>query len=367
MELEKLAKPFLKNINPYQPGKPIEQLQRERGVSVAPAKLASNENPYPPHPRIREALLSAIDGVNRYPESGSPELTERLAASLSVTPGEIFVGNGTNEIIDLLIRAYVESDENCVYSALSFVIYKLVSMQCGVGGIEVPARDFGHDLVAMARAVNEKTKIVFVCNPNNPTGTYSGLREVERFLSDIPERVLVVFDQAYIEFVDTPDYPDTLSLRKKRPSIVSLRTFSKVYSLAGLRIGYAVADTRVVESLHKMRQPFNVNRLAQAAALAALGCRRDLDEFIHETRVERERIRNAMLAMGCDCPSSQTNFVFAVVRGFSGNICGRLEDFGVIVRPMSQSGGPPNSFRVNTGTPEENERFIAALKAVLGK
>ncbi len=367
MEMEKLAKPFLKHINPYQPGKPIEQLQRERGISISPAKLASNENPYPPHPRIREALVSAIDGVNRYPESGCPDLTEKLAAVHSVSPSEVFVGNGTNEIIDLLIRAYVEADENCVYSALSFVIYKLVSMQCGVGGIEVPARDFSHDLAAMARAVNDKTKIVFVCNPNNPTGTYSAAREVDRFLADVPDRVLVVFDQAYIEFVDAPDYPDTLLLRGTRPTVVSLRTFSKVYSLAGVRIGYAVADRRIVESLNKMRQPFNVNRLAQAAALAALECRGEIGQFIVETRREREKIRNAMLAMGCECPPSQTNFVFVVAKGFSGNICGRLEDFGVIVRPMSQSGGPPNSFRVNTGTPEENDRFLAALRSVLGR
>ena len=367
MDLERLAKPFLKNITPYKPGKPIEQLQRERGITVTPAKLASNENPYPPHPQIREALIKAIGDVNRYPESGSPELVDKIAELLAVSRPEIIVGNGTNEIIDLLVRAYVESDENCVFSAVSFVIYKLVSMQCGVRGIEVPAREYRHDLDAMARAINPKTKIVFVCSPNNPTGTYCSAADVEQFLSRVPDHVLVVFDQAYLEYVRAADYPDTLALRKRRQNIISLRTFSKVYSLAGLRIGYAVADTRVIESLNKMRQPFNVNRLAQAAAMAALECRGEIDAYVEETIRERERLRRAMLDMGCACPASQTNFLFVTMEGFTRDICGGLEDLGVIVRPAVQFGGPPNSFRVNTGTPEENSRFIEALRKVLGK
>jgi histidinol-phosphate aminotransferase len=367
MDLERLAKPFLKDLVPYKPGKPIEQLQREKGISIAPAKLASNENPYPPHPRVREALISAIEEINRYPESGAPDLTEKLAELLSVPPSEIFVGNGTNEIIDLLVRAYVGPDENTVYSALSFVIYKLVSKQCGVAGIEVPARGYGHDLTAMAKAVNDKTRIVFLCNPNNPTGTYNTTLEVEAFLGDLPEQLLVVCDQAYLEYVTAPDYPDTRTLRKGRRGIVSLRTFSKVYSLAGLRIGYAVADGRVVEILNKMRQPFNVNRLAQAAAIAALECRGELAGYVQETIEERERIRTSMLEMGCECPPSQTNFLFVVVKGFTGDICGGLEDLGVIVRPMGQFGGNPNCFRVNTGTRQENDRFLEALHRVLGR
>jgi histidinol-phosphate aminotransferase len=365
MDLEKLAKPFLKDLVPYKPGKPIEQLQRERGITVAPAKMASNENPYPPGQKIREALAAAIEEVNRYPESGAPELTEKLAAALSVPSSDVFVGNGTNEIIDLLVRAYVEPDENTVYSELSFVIYKLVSKQCGVMGIEVPVRDFRHDLTAMAKAINDKTKIVFICNPNNPTGTYITAREIDAFLDDVPDNLLVVIDQAYLEYVTAPDYPDWKTLREKREGVVSLRTFSKVYSLAGLRIGYAVADRRVVETLNKMRQPFNVNRLAQAAAVAALACREETAEYVRETIKERERMRRAMLELGCECPASQTNFLFVVVKGFTGDICRGLEDLGVIVRPTGQFGGHADSFRVNTGTPEENDRFLEALRTVL--
>lgn len=367
MNLDKLAKPFLKDLIPYKPGKPIEQLQRERGIKGTPAKLASNENPYPPQSKIRQALIAAVGEINRYPESGAPELTEKLAASLSVSPAEVFVGNGTNEIIDLLVRAYVQPDENTVYSGLSFVIYKLVSKQCGVGGIEVPIRDFKHDLPAMARAINDKTRIVFICNPNNPTGTYNTAKEIDAFLADAPEDLLVVIDQAYLEYVTAPDYPDWRTLREKHENVVSLRTFSKVYSLAGLRVGYAVADRRVVEILNKMRQPFNVNRLAQAAAVAALESRDEMAAYVRETIGERERMRSAMLEMGCECPASQTNFLFVAVRGFTGDLCRGLEDLGVIVRPMGQFGGLADSFRVNTGSPAENTRFLEALQAVLGR
>ncbi len=367
MDLDKLAKPFLKNLTPYRPGKPIEQVQREKGVTTPFAKLASNENPYPPKERIRAALIEAIDEVNRYPESGAPDLAKALASYLDVTPAEIFVGNGTNEIIDLLVRAFVEPDENCVFSSLSFVVYKIICRQCNVAGVEVPQKNFRHDLDAMAEVVDRKTKIVFVCNPNNPTGTYLTAEEITRFLARIPEDVLIVFDQAYLEYVTAPDYPDVYQLRKGRPSIISLRTFSKIYSLAGLRIGYAVADAAVVDILNRTRQPFNVNRLAQEAALAALECRNDFGPYLEENARECERLRKEMLAMGFQCPPSQTNFLFVMPTGAPDDICVHLEDLGIIVRPCVQFGGPENSFRVNMGSPAENDRFLAALRRILGK
>jgi histidinol-phosphate aminotransferase len=367
MDLDNLAKPFLKDLKPYSPGKPIEQVMRERGITEPPIKLASNENPYPPYKKIRNALVAAIDDINRYPESGAPELSEGIARLWGIDQDEVFVGNGTNEIIDLLIRAYVDPGENTVFSSLSFAIYKLVSMQCGVTGIEVPCVDFKHDLAAMAAAVTPKTKIVFVCNPNNPTGTYNTADELVGFVEAVRDDVLVVVDQAYLEYVTRDDYPDVVELRKKYPNIISLRTFSKVYSLAGLRIGYAIADKKVVGILNKMRQPFNVNRLAQVAAEAALRCRDELAEYTAENARERERVRGELLALGCDCPPTQTNFVFVIVNGYEGNVCGELENFGIIVRPMGQFGGAGNSFRVNMGTPEENNRFLAGFKKVLGR
>jgi len=365
MDLDKLAKPFLDKIVPYKPGKPIEQLARERNLDRPAAKLASNENPYPPHEKIKTAVMKELENVNRYPESGSPELTRRLAARHGVGTEEIFVANGTNEIIDLLIRSYVGDDEHTLFSGLSFPIYRIVSVQCGVSFVEVPYKNYTHDLDAMAAAITAKTKIVFVCNPNNPTATYNTADEVRGFLGRVPDHVLVVLDEAYYECVDAEDYPDSLSSRAAHENLIVFRTFSKFYSLAGARIGYCVADSRIVANLHKMRQPFNVNRLAQAAALAALDCADELGSYIEETVGERARIRDAVLALGCECPASQTNFLFVVPVGYPGNICERLEEQGIIVRPMPAVPAAPNPFRVNTGTIEENDRFIEAFTALL--
>jgi len=365
VDLDKIAKPYLKTLVPYKPGKPIEQLRREIGFEGEIAKLASNENPYPPLEPIRRAIIEELDRVQRYPESGAPDLTARLAELHQVSTDEIIVANGTNEILELLIRGYVDHDENVVFSELSFAIYKLIAMQCDVSHIEVPQRDYTHDLVAMAEAVTDKTKIVFVCNPNNPTSTYNNAEDVNRFLAALPDNLLVVMDEAYYDFVNVDDYPDSMALRKNHENIVILRTFSKCHSLAGIRIGYAVADPRVVAALHSLRQPFNVNRLAQAAALAAIDCREELNAFINETISELSRMREELLAMGCTCPPSQTNFLFVVPDERSEKVYHRLEAEGIIVRPKPGFGAPKNSFRVNTGTPAENDRFLAAVRKIL--
>ena len=365
VDLDRLAKPFLRDITPYKPGKPIEQAQREHGENLRIAKLASNENPYPPVDRIKQAVISALESSNRYPESGAPELTAKLADTHGVPADEVFVAHGTNEILDLLIRAYVEPDENCVFSQLSFIIYNLICQQCGVGRVEVPCREYTHDLSAMAKAINGKTKIVLVCNPNNPTATYNSTDQVQALLEQASDHTLVVFDEAYHEFVRASDYPDSLALRKRYQNLVILRTFSKFQSLAGLRVGYAIADPRVVGILHRVRQPFNVNRLAQAAAMAALECRSELDGVLDEIIRERDAVREQILALNCVCPPSQTNFLFVVPPDHCGNVCARLEEQGIIVRPMAPFGAPDNSFRVNMGTPDENGRFVSEFKTLL--
>ncbi|MEE9269275.1 MAG: histidinol-phosphate transaminase [Candidatus Krumholzibacteria bacterium] len=367
VDLDKLAKPFIRRIRPYTPGKPIEQAKRERGSERPIIKLASNENPYPPLAKIKQAVMKEMESANRYPESGAPVLTRKLADMHRVGMDEVFVANGTNEILDLLIRAYVEPDQNCVFSQLSFLIYDVVCQQCGVGRVEVPCRDYTHDLPAMAKAINDKTRIVWICNPNNPTATYNNREQVEDFLESVPDHTLVVLDEAYEEFVHATDYPDSLELRKRHENLVILRTFSKFYSLAGMRVGYAVADRRVAGILHKMRQPFNVNRLAQAAAVAAIDCRDELRPVIDEIIREREAVREAILALGCTCPPSQTNFLFVIPEDFAGDVCGRLEEQGIIIRPMAPFGGPDNSFRVNMGTPEENKRFLSAFRALVSQ
>jgi histidinol-phosphate aminotransferase len=365
MDLDKLARSYLKQITPYKPGKPIEQLQREKGIPDPIAKLASNENPYPPHDAIKKAIINELETVNRYPESGAPVLTDKLAAAHGVNSNEVFVANGTNEILELLIRDYVGDGENCVFSELSFIIYKLICMQCGAGFIEVPHKDYTHDLEAMADGVDGNTKLVFVCNPNNPTATYNTAEELDRFLERMPSHLLIVLDEAYYDFVNAPDYPDSMTLRKQHENLVVLRTFSKFYSLAGIRLGYALADPRVIDILHKSRQPFNVNRLAQVAAEAALEVKDELRGFVEETIHEREKMRAKIIELGCLCPPSQTNFLFVVPENFSGNIYAGLEEQGIIVRPMPLPGVPSNAFRVNTGTPKENDRFLRAFEDIL--
>lgn len=356
------AKAFLSNIQPYQPGKAIERLQREAAPTGPIIKMASNENPYPMHDDIKQAIIAALDVLNRYPETGAPVLTQQLSKLYSVNEDEIFIGNGSNEILDLLVRAYVEQQQNCVFSELSFAIYKLICKQCGVAGIEVPCRNYSHDLKAMAAAITSETKIVFVCNPNNPTGTYNNTTELEQFLAKVPKHVMVVLDEAYYEFASADDYPDSLKLRTQYPNLVILRTFSKYYSLAGLRIGYAIAHPAITDILHKLRQPFNVNRLAQIAASAALKIKDQLDWYLQETIQERESMRKQLIELGCDCPASQTNFLFVVPKSHKIDICAQLEKQGIIVRPMTTFGGPTNSFRVNMATPDENKQFITLFK-----
>jgi histidinol-phosphate aminotransferase len=356
MDIESLVKPHLRDIMVYEPG------MDEEGY----AKLSSNENPVAPHRHIIESVNRALAEANRYPLSGSPELVDALSAYHDVPRGEIMVGNGTNEIIDLLVRAFVKDDENVVYPVPSFIVYALVAKQCNVGGIGIDCRDFRLDIPAMRAAVNDKTRIVFICNPNNPTSTYSTAAELDVFLDGLPEDVLVVMDEAYYDYVDAPDYPDSMSLRKKRNTIIILRTFSKFHSLAGVRIGYAVADPAVIKVLHQIRQPFNVNLLAQAAAVGALEVMDELKPLATETINERARVREEMLALGLLCPESQSNFVFVDLGDDTTNLFKELYDRKVVIRPMGQFGSSKNTYRISIGTPEENNRMIAAIRDVLG-
>lgn len=355
MDIEKLVKKNLLDIMVYEPG------MDEEGY----AKLSSNENPISPHPHIVEAVTKMMADANRYPPSGSPELVAALAPYLGVSPKEIMVGNGTNEIIDLLIRAFVHSDENVVFPVPSFIVYGLIAKQCDVKGIGIDCKDYRLDLPAMRAAVNEKTKMVFICNPNNPTSTYVTAKEVDAFLDGLPEDVLVVMDEAYYDYVDADDYPDSMGLRKERNTIIVLRTFSKFHSLAAVRVGYAIADPIVVRTLHQIRQPFNVNRVAQVAALAALEVMDELKPLARETIDERQRVREAMLELGLACPPSQSNFVFVDLGDRTNDLFQGLYDRGVVVRRMAQFGSARNTYRISLGTIEENDRLIAATREVL--
>ena len=356
MDIEKLVKRHLRDIMIYEPG--IDE--------DGHAKLSSNENPMAPHPHVLEAVTNMLKDANRYPPSGSPDLVAALAEKYGVTPQEIMVGNGTNEIIDLLVRAFVLEDENVIYPVPSFIVYGLVCKQCDVSGIGIDCKAYRLDMPAMRAAVNDKTRMVFICNPNNPTSTYTTASELDAFLDDLPEDILVVMDEAYCDYVDANDYPDSLALGKHRNTIIVLRTFSKFYSLAAVRIGYAIADPAVIKTLHQIRQPFNVNRVAQAAGLAALEVADELRPMARETIEERGRVREVMLSLGLDCPVSQANFVFVDLGDRTTDLFQEMYDRGVVVRRMGQFGSSRNTYRITIGTVEENNRLIAAARAILG-
>jgi len=365
MDFKAMMPPHLRNVKPYVPGKPIEEVRREKNFAGEIHKLASNENPYPPTEAIQQAIIDEIKQLNRYPNSGSYYVCRDLAEKYNVKTDQVFVGNGSNEIIDLLVRAFINPGEEIVYPIPSFIIYPIEAQLAGVKAIEVPLRNYRLDLEAMRSNITRKTKIVFICNPNNPTGTYVSAKEVERFFVDLRKDVLIVFDEAYFEYVDADDYPDTLEMLKKRPNIIILRTFSKLFSLSGCRIGYSISHPDLVTCLHKVRQPFNVNRIAQAAARAALKYSDSLGDRLDENREQLNYLRDRLLNMGFVVPPSQTNFLLIIPTKPVGDIVEKLMDRGIIVRPMKPFGLGEESFRVTVGTPEENENFLKAIGDLL--
>jgi histidinol-phosphate aminotransferase len=355
---------WVRTLTPYPPGMPIEELERELGISGS-IKLASNENPLGPSPKAVAAIQAALGGLHRYPDGSSYYLTRRLAERHGVSPEEILVGNGSNEIIELVVRSFLRPRDEVVMADQAFVVYRIVVQAAAGVPKVVPLRNFTHDLEAIAEAVGPRTRIVFLANPNNPTGTIFGRSAWDAFLAAMPRHVIVVADDAYADYVTAPDYPDTVRARGDRGvPVVTLRTFSKLYGLAGLRIGYAVAPAPVVEVMGRVRQPFNVNALAQVGALAAL----DDQEHVRRTLAVNDEgmayLTDAVSRLGLDYVPSAANFLLLRV-GQGSRVYGALLRRGVIVRPMEVYGFP-EYVRVTVGLKAENERFIEALGAVLG-
>jgi histidinol-phosphate aminotransferase len=363
MDLKGLVPEWIRSLSPYPPGMPIEELERELGIQGS-IKLASNENPLGPSPKAVAAITAALAGLHRYPDGSAFYLKRRLAERLGVTPDELLVGNGSNEIIELVVRTFLRPREEAVMADQAFVIYRMVVQAAGGLPRVVPLRDFTHDLEAIAEAVTPRTRLVFLANPNNPTGTIFRRPAWEAFLRAVPRHVIVVADDAYAEFVDDPEYPDTIRERGagERP-VVTLRTFSKLYGLAGLRVGYAVAPATVIDAIGRVRQPFNVNALALVGALAAL----DDEEHVRRTlAVNREGmgyLTEAFRSLGLASVPSAANFVLVEV-GQGGRVYQALLREGVIVRPMDAYGFPRH-VRVTIGLPEENRRLVEALGRVL--
>ncbi len=363
MKIWDLANEQLRDLVPYEPGKPIEDVARELGLDPANViKLASNENPLGPSPLAVAAMREAALGAHIYPDGGCYHLRNALAAKFGLQPANVVIGNGSNEIIEFLGHAFLKPGAEVIAAEHAFVVYKLMATLFGARTVEVPDPGFVHDLDAMAAAITPATRQIFIANPNNPTGTVVTAEAIDRFMEKVPEHVIVVFDEAYHEFLDNP--PDTLRyVREGRPNVLVLRTFSKIQGLASLRVGYGLGAPDLVSVLQKTRQPFNSNGMAQAAALAALADAEHMEKTRRITFEGRDFLEAEFAKRGLEFVQSQANFVLVNVR--DGNAVFRdLLAKGVIVRAMA-SYKLPAWIRVTIGTMEQNRRFLAELDAVL--
>ena len=361
---KKLVSDEIEALVPYPPGKPMEELERELGIKKS-IKLASNENPLGPSPKAVEAISKALKSLHRYPDGGCFYLKEKLAQHLKMKPENLIIGNGSNEIIELVIRTFLRPGEEAVMGNPSFAVYPLAVPAAGGKKIEVPLKNLTHDLDAMADAITNRTKIVFIANPNNPTGTIVTKAQLRRFMDRLPEGVILVLDEAYYEFVTEPEFPESLDYLREGRNIVILRTFSKIYGLAGLRIGYGVAPEKLVFYMNKVRQPFNVNSLAQIAAMAAPEDEGHLKRSQKNNSEGLKFLYREMKAMGLEYVPTQANF-FLIKVGKGKDVYDALLRQGIIVRPMA-SYGLGEYIRVTVGTPEENQRFVEALRRAIAK
>ena len=362
MNVWNYANPQLKDLVSYKPGKPIEELARERGLEPSDIiKMASNENPLGPSPKAQEAMIEAVRQAHIYPDGGGYRLREAIANKFGVTMEQTLLGNGSNEIIEFIGHAFLKPGDNIVTAEHAFVVYKLMATLFGAQTIEVPDPNFIHDLDGMLAAITPQTKELFIANPNNPTGTMVEFSALERFMDKVPDHVVVVIDEAYYEFVQTP--PDTLKFVREGRNVILLRTFSKIQGLAGLRIGYGIGPADLINVLQKTRQPFNANAIAQAGALAGLQDDEHQARTKQITDTGRDYLQKEFGAMGLEFVPSSANFVLVKV-GDGYRVFQEMLNRGVIVRAMGEY-KLPEWIRVSVGTEFQNERCIATLKTVL--
>ena len=349
----------IKNITPYVPGKPIEELERELGISGS-IKLASNENALGPSPKAIAAIKKAVEGLNRYPDGSGFYLSQALAKKYGVALNQIILGNGSNELIELVVRTFVQPGDEIISADPTFVVYRMITEAAGGTNVIVPCRDMRHDLDAMAERITPKTRIVFIANPNNPTGTMNAKAEMDRFMDRVPDHLIVAVDEAYFEYVTHADYPDSLDFLKTGKNVLALRTFSKIYGLAGLRIGYGITTPEIAELMNKVRQPFNTNSLAQVGALAALADRKHVEKSIAINNEGKQFLYQTFQRLGVSYIPTETNFIMFETRLDGRELYTTLLKQGVIIRPM---GG--NRLRVTIGLPEENARFVNELEKIV--
>lgn len=366
-----LAAPGVRELMPYRPGKPIEELQREMGLATV-IKLASNENPLGPSPLALNLIRGKLQDVSRYPDGGGFELKRALAEKLTVSASMVTLGNGSNDVLELLARAFLTENDQVVYSKYAFAVYPIVAKAVNATAYVSKDRAFGHDLEAMRIAITNRTRMVFIANPNNPTGTYLKADELRGFLKDLPDHVIVVLDEAYYEYASDPrtgavGYPtDSIQWINDYPNLVITRTFSKAYGLAGLRVGYSVSHPVVADLLNRVRQPFNCNNLALAAAVAALSDKQHLERSIHLNAQGLTQLCKGFKDLGLRYIPSVGNFVSVEVGGNANSVYAALLEQGVIVRPVSTY-EMPQFLRISVGTQAENQTFLQALRMILSK
>jgi histidinol-phosphate aminotransferase len=358
-----IVPPYVETLTPYLPGKPIEEVEREYGISNV-AKLASNENPLGPSPRALEAAREALARVNLYPDGSAFFLKRALAAKLGVRPEEIVVGNGSNEVLELMVRTFMGPDDETLTSENSFVVYKLATHAHGRRCVEAPMRGGHHyDLDAIAERLSPRTRLVFLANPDNPNGTWFGAPALERLLAAVPRHVLVVLDEAYIEYVTEPGFPDGLELRRRHENLVVVRTFSKIYGLAGMRLGYGIMRPDLAGYFDRVREPFNTSLVVQAAGVAALGDEEHVRRSRELVASERPFLASGLEALSARVIPSQANFVLADLGRPGRDVFEPLLRQGVVVRPI----GGPTCVRITIGTRAENQKLLAALGKVLAR
>jgi histidinol-phosphate aminotransferase len=362
--ISSIVQPHLEQLTPYQAGKPLEELTRELGLTDA-IKLASNENPLGPSPRALEAISANLATLHRYPDSHAFYLKEDLSRHLGLQPSQIIFGNGSDEVLDLLVRALVPPGGEVISTTHTFLMYGLLTQ--AVGGVfrTVPLKDLAVDLEAVARAVTDNTRLILLNSPNNPTGTVFSRNAWESFLAALPASVTVVLDEAYIDFADDPDIPHSLEYVSEARPLVGLRTFSKAYGLAGLRIGYGFGPSELMDYLNRLRLPFNINRLAQVGAQAALADVEFLKRTKELVRTGRAYLEEGLRSLKLTFVPSQANFILVYLGRSGREVYQAMLKEGVIIRAMDAYGFPEH-IRVNVGLPQENERFLATLKKVLG-
>ena len=357
-----VANKYIFDIKPYVPGKPIEEVKRELKLSSV-IKLASNENPYPPSPKVISALTKAAREINRYPDGGCFLLRQALAKHLKINENQLIFGNGSDEIIVLAVKAFVGHGDEVIIAKPSFLIYEIACRLAGAKIHEVPLKNFRYDLAGIKAKLNKNTKIVFIGNPDNPAGSYINVKEAQDFMKSVGKDTLVFFDEAYFEYVHAKDYPDAIKLMAKYPNLMTIRTFSKMYGLAGLRVGYGIGQPKIIDILNRLREPFNVNSMAQVAAVAALSDQTYYRRIAQEVEKQRQYIYQSLQGLGLKHEESHTNFILIKVKNASG-VAQALLKKGVIIRDMTVW-GLSDYIRVSIGTAAENRRFIKSLKEIV--